>query len=41
MNVDEKKKFLKEYADSLKSLTLDELKAKEQEVIAEAEKTDE
>ena len=41
MNVDEKKKFLKEYADSLKSLTLDELKAKEQEVIAEAEKIDE
>lgn len=41
MNVEEKKKFLKEFEDSLKDLTLDELKAKEQEIIKEAEQTDE
>ena len=40
MDVLEKKKQLAEYEKSLKSLTLDELKAKEQEIIKEADEND-
>lgn len=40
MNTQEKQQFLKEYSDSLKNKTLDELKKIEQEVIAEAEAVD-
>lgn len=40
MNTQEKQQFLKEYADSLKGKTLEELQALEQEVIKEADKVD-
>lgn len=40
MNTQEKQKFLKEYGDSLKGKTLEELEKIEQEVIAEAEAVD-